>query len=150
MAEAATTIMGKNGTNVGSRPQACRVSDMGLAIADLLKKRYPTLTSKQVAADLSRVGTGEVTIKAAENILSGHLSARSLTRVTLAYGLSFLLEAGAAVTGKTLHDYIVEEKERARNERETWEARERELENLEAAVCRGGPKVGRLDRRASL
>lgn len=135
--------MGKVATNVRRLPNECRSSDFGEAVAALLKRKYPHRTSKEVAADLTDVGLGEVTIKAAESILSGHLSAKSLTRITLAYGPGFLLEAGAEVTGTTLQDYIIAEKERARHEREIWEARERELGSLEAAVGRSGAQSRR-------
>lgn len=103
-------------------------SCFGQAVARLLRARHPYHTAKKVAGELG------CSVKAAENLLGGHLSAKSVTRLVVAYGPWFLADAGAAVSGRTLEDIIAEESERARQEREDWERRERELTTLEATV----------------
>lgn len=92
----------------------------GLAVAAQLRRRYPVHAAKNVAADIN------CTLKAAENLLDGHLSAKSITRLINAYGVGILLDASAALTGRTLKDFIIEQAEQARLEQAR--ARERELE----------------------
>lgn len=82
-----------------------------------------------VARDLS------CAVRTAENILGGHLSAKSITRLTLAYGLGFLIDAGAAVTGMTLEKYIKEKALAARLAQEEWRRREHEYDQLQAALA---------------
>lgn len=107
---------------MGSFPHDCsEPTDFGLAVAFLLRARHPVGTAKMVARDLSRLGA-DCTIKTAENILAGKLSGKSITRLTLAYGLGFLIDAGAQVTGQTLTAYIENQAARARDEHEQWEA----------------------------
>lgn len=107
---------------MGSFPHDCsEASQFGSAVAELLRHRYPHNTAKLVARDLSRLGA-ECTIKTAENILAGKLSGKSITRLTLAYGLGFLIDAGAQVTGQTLASYIENQAARAREEHAQWEA----------------------------
>jgi hypothetical protein len=109
-------------TIMGSFPPDCSdVSHFGFAVAELLRQRYPHNTAKLVAGDLSRLGA-ECTIKTAENILAGKLSGKSITRLTLAYGLGFLIDAGAQVTGKTLEAFIIEQADHARAEEQRWSA----------------------------
>jgi hypothetical protein len=90
--------------------------DFGAAVSAVLRAKYPHHTAKQLAETLTRVGMGECTVKAAESILSGHLSARSLTRLTKAYGPPFLIEVGIRVTGQSMEGLIAEQAQRARNE----------------------------------
>ncbi len=107
---------------MGSFPHDCTDASLfGAAVAGELKRRYPHNTAKMVATDLSRLGA-ECTIKTAENILAGKLSGKSITRLTLAYGLGFLIDAGAQVTGQTLATYIENQAARAREEHAQWEA----------------------------
>jgi len=103
-------------------------SCFGQAVSRLLRARHPYHTAKKVAGELG------CTVKAAENLLAGHLSAKSITRLVRAYGPWFLIDAGAAVAGKTLEQVIAEESGRASREREEWERRERELTNVAAVV----------------
>lgn len=102
-------------------PDCSDASEFGRAVAKLLTARYPIGTAKLVARDLSRLGA-ECTIKTAENILAGKLSGKSITRLTLTYGLGFLIDAGAQVTGQTLSSYIENQAARAREEHAQWEA----------------------------
>ena len=87
----------------------------GIAVAAVIKRRHPHNTSGLLAQHL------RCTKKAAENVLAGHLSARSITRLTKAYGLSLLIEAGAAVTGETLETFLRSRAADARREAEHWE-----------------------------
>jgi hypothetical protein len=89
----------------------------GRAVAKLLSARYPVHTSGHVAQDL------RCTKKAAENILSGHLSARTMTRLAKAHGLGLLIEAGAAVTGQSLENFIHARADEARREQAAAEER---------------------------
>jgi len=134
-------------TFMGSVPHNRRTADcFGLAVGALLRKRHPYHTAKSVAADLSAVGMGECTVRTAENLLAGHLSAKSVTRLTLAYGLGFLIEAGAAVSGETLESFIETQADRARNEQSRWDVLSAQLEEERAA--RGARRTGRVGRAA--
>lgn len=104
-------------------------TDFGLAVARELAARYPVHTAKEIARDLSRQGP-ECTIRTAENILRGSLSARTITRLTLAYGLGLLIDAGAAVTGTSLREHIISQAEQARRDRAQAEELELELTEL--------------------
>lgn len=95
------------------------VSCFGLAVAQVLERRHPVHTAKMVARTLSASGT-ECTVRTAENILQGHLSARTITRLVEGYGLGLLLEAWSAMTGQSLEDFIEESAEAARREQAAW------------------------------
>lgn len=112
---------------MGSVPQQSQSSGFGEAVAYLLGRRYPHHTAKHVASDLSKVGMGECTIRTAENLLGGHLSAKSITRLTLAYGLGILIDAGAALTGETLEIFIAKRARAARDEQAKWDELEAQL-----------------------
>lgn len=92
------------------QPHKSRASDLGREIGAALKRRYPHHTAKLVAADMKS------TVKAAENLLDGHLSARSATRLIEAYGPGFMAEAVMAAAGTTLKNHIIAQAERARQE----------------------------------
>lgn len=100
----------------------------GLAVADQLRRRYPFHTAKLVAADLS------CTVKAAENLLAGHLSSKTMTRLVRVYGWDLITEALAAVTGRSLREYIVEKQEHAAREQRTWETKKRDMAALAASL----------------
>jgi plasmid maintenance system antidote protein VapI len=104
---------------------------------------HPVHTAKHVARALN------CTPKTAENILAGHLSARSITRLTMAYGLGFLIDVGAAVTGTTLRDHIIEQANQARREQLMAEAREREFIELEQGLSSRRAERSGHDRRLS-
>lgn len=113
---------------MGLRHHNCSPSCFGLTAAALLRQRHPFHTAKLVARDLG------VTVKTAENILAGHLSARTITKLIEAYGLGFVIEAGAEITGQTLRDFIVSQAEQARLEQAKAQEREHELRRLEAEL----------------
>jgi len=87
---------------MGRYPQDSEASCFGRAIAEALRKRHPFHTAKLVATDL------DCTKKAAENLLAGHLSARSITRVVQVYGWALIIEATTSARGQSLEDYIEE------------------------------------------
>jgi hypothetical protein len=133
-------------SSMGSVPHDCsQTTDIGLAVAGLLKKKHPICTAKFVARDLSRLGA-DCTIKTAENILAGKLSGKSITRLTLAYGLGFLIDAGAQITGQSLKTYIETQASRAREEHAQWEALLNKAENDPASDHRADTEsmVGRM------
>jgi hypothetical protein len=110
-------------TFMGALPHDLQASCFGHAVAERLSGMHPVHTAKHVAQRL------QCSPKTAENILAGHLSARSITRITRAYGLGFLIEVGAAVTGTTLRDHITAQADAAR--REQVSAKERESEFIQ-------------------
>lgn len=134
-------------TFMGSVPHDCNSAAgcFGTAVAALLRQRHPFHTAKSVAADLSRAGLGQCTVRTAENLLAGHLSAKSITRLTVAYGLGFLIEAGAVVSGETLEEFIETQARRARHEQTRWDHLQAVLEDERAA--RASQPSGLLGRR---
>jgi hypothetical protein len=100
-------------------------SCFGLAVGRALERRHPVHTAKMVARTLSDQGP-ECTIRTAENILHGHLSARTITRLLDAYGIGLFLQAAGIRAGgldveDVLEDFIIENAERAKKERDAWE-----------------------------
>jgi hypothetical protein len=114
---------------MGALPQEFEASCFGRQVAARLVAMHPVHTAKHVARALTCAP------KTAENILAGHLSARSITRLTIAYGLGFLIDVGAAVTGTTLREHIIEQANQARREQRRAEAREREFIELEEGLA---------------
>ena len=113
-----------DGRVMGTFPHVSRQDSecFGLACAAVLSGRYPDNAAKCVARDL------EITPKAGENLLAGHISKRSMSLLVKAYGPGFLLEVGAAMVGQSLNEYletyIIENAERARLEQERAKERE--------------------------
>lgn len=107
-------------------------SCLGLAVARALARRHPVHTAKMIARELSSTGT-ECTVRTAENILQGHLSARTLTRLVDAYGLGLLLEAAGLRQGMTLDEtleaFIEDRAAKARREAAAWGERVRTYED---------------------
>ena len=138
-------------TIMGLLPHERSESGFGHAVAEILAKRFPVHTAKQLATELSRAGP-ECTLRTAENILAGHLSARTITRLIRTFGLGLVIEAGARVTGTSLEQYIIDEARRAQHEQRRWEAEVRHFAELEARLGISGtatpPRGHRLDRRA--
>lgn len=103
----------------GSDDDAC----FGRACGKVLAEKYPVHTAKMISREL------KITTKAAENLLTGHISKRSMTLLVGAYGVGFLLEAAGRMAGQTLNDtidnFIIENAARAREEQAA--AKEREL-----------------------
>lgn len=106
----------------------------GLAVARALEARHPIHTAGHVAQAL------RCTKKAAENILAGHLSARTLTWIAKAYGLSVMIEATASVAGQSLENFIIENAATARRERAAAEQREREHQALLKELRQSRPR----------
>ena len=115
-------------TFMGALPHGCEASCFGHAVAARLYELHPVHTAKSIARALN------CTPKTAENILAGHLSARSITRLTMAYGLGFLIDVGAAVTGTSLRDHITQQADAARQEQVRAKDREREFMELEQGL----------------
>jgi hypothetical protein len=88
---------------MGAQHHECEASCFGHAVAARLYDLHPVHKAESIAKALNCTPT------AAENLLAGHLGARSITRLTMAYGLGFLIDAGAAVTGKSLRDHITQQ-----------------------------------------
>jgi hypothetical protein len=106
----------------------------GLAVARALEARHPIYTAKNVAQDVSAATGRDCDVRTAENILAGHLSARTLTKLARTYGLGLLIEAGAAVTGVSLDQFIVEETQRAQHEIERAAAARERFVTLQAQL----------------
>jgi hypothetical protein len=104
-------------------------TEFGRAIALALSERHPVNTSGHVAQRL------RCTKKAAENILAGHLSARTITRLVKAYGLGLIIDAGAAVTGQSLRGYILDQAQEARRDARRAEELARDLTDLEGRLA---------------
>lgn len=107
---------------MGFDPQELHLSlSVGEAVGRWLKHRHPINTAKEVAR------AAGVDPRTAENILAGHLSANTFTRLCRAYGWAFLAAVGAATIGEAYEDAINRELEEIANERRDIEARERRL-----------------------
>jgi len=105
----------------------------GHAMARALTERHPVNTSGHLAQRL------RCTKKAAENILAGHLSARSITRLVRAYGLAILIDAGAAMTGQSLRSFILSQAEEARRDAAKARGLALELHELGGRLPNGRP-----------
>jgi len=126
---------------MGALPHGCEASCFGHAVAARLYELHPVHTAKSIARALN------CTPKTAENILAGHLSARSITRLTMAYGLGFLIDVGAAVTGTSLRDHITQQADAARQEQLRAKDREREFMELEQGLSARRSERPGHDRR---
>jgi hypothetical protein len=127
---------------MGYDPQKLRLTaSLGEAVSKWLKHRYPQHTAKTVARD-----TGLDT-RTAENLLQGHVSSVSLTKLIGRYGWSFLTAVGAAVIGETYESSITRELEEIADDWRELEAREARLRGSYArlrarsAVDRGGLRL---------
>lgn len=112
---------------MGSLPQG-KADCFGQAVAGVLRSRYQFHTAKLVAQDLA------CTIKAAENILGGHLSAASITKLARAYGLGLLIDAGALVTSQTLETFIQQQAAEAEQAEARARERARDLHGLRSKL----------------
>lgn len=107
---------------MGHDPQRLQLTaTLGEATAKWLRHRYPTNTAKLVARDTA------TDPRTAENIVNGHLSATTLTRLIRAYGWSYLAAVGAATVGETYEEAINRELEEIADER-------RRLDEMEAGL----------------
>jgi hypothetical protein len=102
-------------------PQLLRLSvSLGEAVSKWLKHRHPQDAAKSVAR------LAGVDIRTAENLLAGHLSATTLTRLIRAYGWPFLAQVGAATIGETYENSIERELREIADERRRVEEAERD------------------------
>lgn len=95
---------------------------VGEAVSRWLKNHHPNNTAKLVARDVG------VDPRTAENLLAGHLSATTFTKLVRAYGWPFLATVGAASIGETYEQSIhreLEEIDRERQRLDEMEARAR-------------------------
>ena len=130
---------------MGLESQACRPSGFTAELAAALKRRHPFHTTKLVSQDLGS------TLKAAENLLAGHLSGPMLSRLIGAYGPSIIIEAGLGAAGTSLDQFIRDEALRAQQEQRRWEGEVHHFAELEAQLLSrappGGSEPGRMDGR---
>lgn len=114
---------------MGLDPQELQLSlTAGEAVAKWLRHRHPTNTAKIVARDLG------VDPRTAENLLSGHLSGPTITRLFRAYGWRFIAVVGAATVGETYEASIERELREIAHERRDIEEREQRLRQAYARV----------------
>ena len=104
------------------------VRSLGLAVAAMLRERYPLQPAKQIAVAL------RCTPKTAANILDGHLSTRTATMIIEAFGPGFMADAVMAAAGTTLIKFIRTQAEEARASAHIQEEKARELAQLETAL----------------
>lgn len=104
------------------------VQSLGLALASKLVGRFPLQTAKCVAREL------RCTVKAAENLLDGHLSARTVTMIIEAFGPGFVAEAVMSAAGTSLITYIRTQADEARASALLHESQANELAQLEAEL----------------
>lgn len=117
-------------TFMGADPQLShgRVRSLGHAVAAQLAERFPVMTVKNVAKALG------CTPKAAENILDGHLSARTATMLIEAFGPGFMADAVMAAAGTTLVNFIRAQAAEAEATAHRHQQKARELAQLETQL----------------
>lgn len=93
----------------------------GEAVARWLKHRHPVNTAKLVAKD---TGLDPRTV---ENILDGHLSGPTITRLLKAYRFALGMPFLCAVLGETYEQSITRELESVANDRRELDEREQSL-----------------------
>lgn len=119
---------------MGFNPQLLLTANLGEAVADWLKTEHPANTAKAIARK------ADMDVRTAENVLQGHLSGNTITRLIRAYSWRFIASVGAAVIGESYEQYIHTELAEIADER----AR---LDDQEAAL-RG--RYARLRARSAL
>lgn len=126
--------MNRDWTQVmGLRPDELQLSlSAGEAVARWVKDRHPQNTAKLVARD---TGMDPRTV---ENVLAGHLSGATLTRLILAYRSRFVLHVAAAVMGEDIEDDITRELQEIADERRQLDEMEAGLRARRGALRAGG------------
>lgn len=113
-------------------PRAKREKDFGLenALAAMVRNRWPVKTVGYVQAEWD-LGQSE-----AMKIVYANPSKNTLKKLLhhKRGGFGLFLELLCDATNTKLEDYITRQAEKAANERRTWEAEERRLAALRAAV----------------
>ena len=127
---------------MGSHPQEVATS-FGKAVAAQLKRRHRYHAAKTLAQDL------DVGIRTAENILSGHLSSRTMTLIVMAYGPGPIIEAAAGVAGHTLETFITEQAAEAELAEARARERASELHRLRSKLHAGRRSDPKRDRPAA-
>jgi hypothetical protein len=129
---------------MGEKSQGWRLDCcFGEACARVLRRRYAVHTEKRIAQDL------RITTKAAENLLLGHLSKRSMSLLVQAYGLQFLIDTGAEMTGQSLETFIETQAADAERAAARAKARAHELRTLRARLASPDRSGDGVDRRAT-
>lgn len=125
---------------MGHDPQLLQLPlTVGEAVGRWLKHQHPNNTAKQVARDVG------VDPRTAENLLAGHLSALTFTKLVRAYGWPFLATVGAASIGETYEQSINRELEAIDRERQRLDEMEARARASWAAVrARGSVDGGGL------
>lgn len=114
------------------KPAGC----IGLAAAAILRERYPFHTAKLIARDL------RCTVRAAENLLAGHLSARTLRLLLASYGPELIVDATLAAADSSLDHFIRQKAANAEQERARWELEALRFTQLQAdLITRGAQTV---------
>ncbi|MBL8773898.1 MAG: hypothetical protein JNK30_21100 [Phenylobacterium sp.] len=116
-------------TFMGAHPHVSnQTACLGRAIGDALRRMHPHHTAKLVAQDVG------CTVKAAENLIDGHLSSTSIARVIAAYGAGWVAERVLEAAGLTLENYIRARAAEARASAHHHEEVALELSRLESAL----------------
>lgn len=99
-----------------------RPADYGLAnaLARKVRREFPSKTVEETAAAYG------LTVNEARGVVFATASRRALDKALKTGGWSLGIELLADVIGQPLEQYIADQAERARRERITWEARERD------------------------
>jgi hypothetical protein len=94
----------------------------------MLRARFPHHTAKSVARSL------RCTPKTAENVLNGHFSLRTMSKIIAAFGPGFVAEAVMAAAGTNLTNYIRSQAEAARASAHRFQEQADELDEIEASI----------------
>lgn len=100
----------------------------GEAVARFLRFKHPANTAKLVARDAG------IDPRTVENILDGHISGTTLTKLLVAYDWEFGGVMVSAVVGETYEQSITRELEGIAHERREIEVREQRLRGAYARV----------------
>jgi hypothetical protein len=125
---------------MGLHPKHSSRPDFGSAVGRVLRDRYPFHTAKRIATDI------DCTVKGAESILAGHLSARSMTKIVQHYGWDLITEAMTEATGQSLKDYIEEQRVKSELEARNWDEKRRGFIELAASLDARRAQRGGMDR----
>jgi predicted transcriptional regulator len=129
MAEVWNEVMGRH-------PQLMLTLNSGEAIGTWLRREHPRETIKAIANNAG------IDRRTAENILQGHLSAVTFTKLVRAYGWRFMAAVGAEMIGETYEQYLHRELEDIAHERRGLEEREGRLRDSWARLRARGAVDG--------
>lgn len=125
---------------MGYDPHNLRLTaQVGEAVSCWLRAHHKRDAAKNIARNIG------CDVRTAENILQGHLSGTTLTKLLAAYGWPFLAGIGAAVIGETYEQAIERELEDIANARRQLDEAERRARGSWARVrARGSVDRGAL------